>query len=119
MRLVSSLYPAHISRIIGRLSEHFQTTTGTGGMHSWACRHCVHKVPLQILLFISLSICGSRVKCQAAELLVADRLTNSVYRYSESGELLGTLIDGHVDNNLNQPVGLAISPDRTKLFVSN
>jgi sugar lactone lactonase YvrE len=72
-----------------------------------------------MLLFASLCIWGGRASCQAAELLVADRLTDSVYRYSESGELLGTLIDGHVDNNLNQPVGLAISPDRTKLFVSS
>jgi DNA-binding beta-propeller fold protein YncE len=53
----------------------------------------------------------------AGEVLVADRLTNSVYRYSESGALLGTLLTDNV--NLNQPTGLAVSPDGTKLFVSS
>jgi hypothetical protein len=56
---------------------------------------------------------------RADEVLIADRLSDSVYRYSESGQLLGTLIDGTTDNFLNQPIGLAISHDRTKLFVSS
>jgi hypothetical protein len=52
-----------------------------------------------------------------AELLVADRLNNSVYRFSESGELLNTVLaDGE---NLNQPSGMALSPDRSRLYVSS
>jgi sugar lactone lactonase YvrE len=54
---------------------------------------------------------------QAGDLLVADRLSNSVYRYSESGTLLGTVLADNV--NLNQPTGLALSPDLTKLYVAS
>lgn len=54
---------------------------------------------------------------QAGDLLVADRLSNSVYRYSESGVLLGTVLTDNV--NLNQPTGLALSPDLTKLYVAS
>lgn len=53
----------------------------------------------------------------AADLLVADRLTNRVYRYSESGELLGTVLAD--PENLNQPSGIALSADRTQLYVSS
>lgn len=53
----------------------------------------------------------------SAEILVADRLTNSVYRYSSSGALLGTLLTDNV--NLNQPDGLIVSPDGTKLYVAS
>jgi DNA-binding beta-propeller fold protein YncE len=53
----------------------------------------------------------------AAEVLVADRLTNSIYRYSSSGVLLGTLLTDNV--NLNQPAGLIVSPDGTKLYVAS
>jgi sugar lactone lactonase YvrE len=55
--------------------------------------------------------------CQAGELLVSDRLTNSVYRYSESGTFLGTLLTDNV--NLSQPSGLQISPDNKKLYVTS
>jgi sugar lactone lactonase YvrE len=53
----------------------------------------------------------------AADVLVADRLSNSVYRYSETGALLGTVVTDHV--NINQAVGLALSPDLSKLYVSS
>ncbi|MBX9652580.1 SMP-30/gluconolactonase/LRE family protein [bacterium] len=53
----------------------------------------------------------------AAEVLVADRLSNSVYRYSSTGTLLGTLLTDNV--NLNQPDGLIVSPDGTKLYVAS
>ena len=53
----------------------------------------------------------------AAEVLVADRLSNSVYRYSETGALLGTVLSDNV--NINQPAGLALSPDLSKLYVSS
>jgi WD40 repeat protein len=54
---------------------------------------------------------------RAADLLVADRLSNSVYRYSASGALLGPIVDHSAD--LNQPTGIGISPDSKELFVSS
>jgi DNA-binding beta-propeller fold protein YncE len=53
----------------------------------------------------------------AKEILIADRLTNSVYRYSESGTKLGILLTDNV--NLNQPSGMQVSPDLTKLYVAS
>jgi sugar lactone lactonase YvrE len=48
---------------------------------------------------------------------VADRLSNSVYRYSETGDLIGTVL---TDNeNINQATGVALSLDRTNLYVSS
>lgn len=60
---------------------------------------------------------GASVAAVAADLLVADRLTHGVYRYSESGALLGTVVRNAA--LLNQPTGIALSPDYTKLFVSS
>ena len=56
---------------------------------------------------------GSR----AADLLVADRLSNSVYRYSAAGALLGTVVDHSAD--LNQPAGIGMSPDFKEMYVSS
>ncbi|HEX3600347.1 MAG TPA: SMP-30/gluconolactonase/LRE family protein [Lacipirellulaceae bacterium] len=53
----------------------------------------------------------------AADLLVVDRLSNSVYRYSAAGALLGTVVDHSAD--LNQPTGIGMSPDFKELFVSS
>jgi DNA-binding beta-propeller fold protein YncE len=53
----------------------------------------------------------------ATELLVADRLTNRVLRYGESGAFLGVLLEDAV--NLAEPNGMALSPDNTKLFVAS
>jgi sugar lactone lactonase YvrE len=53
----------------------------------------------------------------AADLLVVDRLSNSVYRYDGDGALLGTVVDNSAD--LNQPTGIGISPDFTELYVSS
>lgn len=53
----------------------------------------------------------------ADQLLVADRLSNAVYRYSGNGTLLGTVLTDNV--NLNQPSGMALSPDSTKLYVAS
>lgn len=66
------------------------------------------------VIAISFAPCGSVF---AADLLVADRLSNSVYRYSASGTLLGTVVDHSTD--LNQPTGIGISPDFRKLYVSS
>lgn len=52
-----------------------------------------------------------------AALLVADRLSNSVYRYSNSGTYLNKVITDNA--NLIQPSGLAISPDSTKMYVAS
>lgn len=54
---------------------------------------------------------------RAADLLVVDRLSNSVYRYSAAGALLGTVVDNSAD--LNQPTGIGMSPDFTELYVSS
>ena len=54
---------------------------------------------------------------RAADLLVVDRLSNSVYRYSAAGALLGTVVDHSAD--LNQPTGIGMSPDFKELFVSS
>jgi DNA-binding beta-propeller fold protein YncE len=62
------------------------------------------------LLFVGAS-------ASSAALLVADRLSNSVYRYSNSGALLGTVLTDNV--NLIQPSGVALSPDQTRLYVSS
>lgn len=53
----------------------------------------------------------------AADLLIVDRLSNSVYRYSAAGALLGTVIDHSAD--LNQPTGIGMSPDSTQLYISS
>jgi DNA-binding beta-propeller fold protein YncE len=69
-------------------------------------------------LFAGLFFCiRSASLCQAGEVLVSDRLNNSVYRYSESGAFLGTLLTDNV--NLNQPSGLQLSPDNKKLYVAS
>lgn len=52
-----------------------------------------------------------------AELLIADRLTHGIYRYSESGDYLGTIVRN--PTLLNQPAGIGISPDYSQLYVSS
>ena len=54
---------------------------------------------------------------RASDLLIVDRLSNSVYRYSAAGAVLGTVVDHSTD--LNQPTGIGISPDFTELYVSS
>lgn len=53
----------------------------------------------------------------AGEILVSDRINNSVYRYSPDGSFLGILLTDHV--NLNWPNGIQVSPDQTKLYVAS
>lgn len=60
---------------------------------------------------------GAPPASQAADLLVVDRLSDSVYRYSAAGTLLGTVVDHDAD--LNQPTGIGLSPDFTQLYVSS
>ena len=64
------------------------------------------------------SVCWSAAsESRAADLLVADRISNSVYRYSASGALLGTVVDHSTD--IYQPTGIGMSPDFTELYVSS
>jgi sugar lactone lactonase YvrE len=68
-------------------------------------------------LLLALLCLGLLSPAPAAELLVADRLTNRVLRYSESGSFLGVLLDDPV--NLAEPNGLALSPDGARLYVAS
>jgi DNA-binding beta-propeller fold protein YncE len=70
------------------------------------------------VLLCCVAVCwGVATESRAADLLVADRLSNSVYRYSASGNLLGTVVDHSAD--LNQPTGIGMSPDFHQLYVSS
>jgi hypothetical protein len=69
------------------------------------------------LLIGSVLFCVAPHESRAGDLLVVDRLSNSVYRYSAAGALLGTVIDHSAD--LNQPTGIGMSPDFKELFVSS
>jgi hypothetical protein len=78
--------------------------------------NCFHRAKCALIVGITV-IVGALSESRAADLLVADRLSNSVYRYSASGALLGTVVDHSAD--LNQPTGIGISPDSKELFVSS
>jgi len=72
------------------------------------------------LLLVAMVIASSLAQVRslvAAELLVVDRLANSVYRYGTNGSFLGTLLTD--STNLNQPDGLVVSPDHSKLYVAS
>ncbi|HEX4413022.1 MAG TPA: SMP-30/gluconolactonase/LRE family protein [Lacipirellulaceae bacterium] len=73
------------------------------------------------LALIAVYVCGAVAESRAGDLLVVDRLSFAVYRYSDQGALLGTVV-GPADNlnaNLNQPTGIGISPDAKEIFVSS
>ena len=72
-----------------------------------------------LLLFITVGggLASLPRYANAADVLVADRLSNSVYRYSDTGTLLGTVLTDNV--NINQAVGLALSPDLSQLYVAS
>ncbi len=74
---------------------------------------------LSALLFLAalLHTGSTPSTAHAQEVLISDRLNNSVYRYSSSGTFIGTLLADPA--NLNQPSGLAVSPDLTKLYVTS
>ncbi|WP_428307819.1 SMP-30/gluconolactonase/LRE family protein [Lacipirellula sp.] len=70
------------------------------------------------LAVIALSVLAlSTSRLQAADVLVADRLSNSVYRYSQTGTLLNTVVTDNA--NINQATGLSLSPDLQHLYVSS
>jgi hypothetical protein len=74
---------------------------------------CANRV---VLIGVAL-FCAMPWTSRAADLLVVDRLSNSVYRYSASGALLGTVVDHSLD--IYQPTGIGMSPDFKELFVSS
>jgi hypothetical protein len=80
------------------------------------CRYCHSCAKCALLVGVAV-IFGAPSESSAADLLVVDRLSNSVYRYSASGALLGTVVDHSAD--LNQPTGIGMSPDSKELFVSS
>lgn len=70
------------------------------------------------LVAVGIASCAAQVhSLRAEEILVVDRLTNSVYRYSTGGNFLGTLLTDAT--NLNAPDGLVVSPDLSKLYVAS
>jgi sugar lactone lactonase YvrE len=76
-----------------------------------------------LLLVVAVVLSAAQV-ARGAELLVADRLGNGVFRYSESGAFLGVvtqekLVPGVTPEYLYQPTGIAISPDYSKFYVSS
>ncbi|BBO30911.1 dockerin type I domain-containing protein [Lacipirellula parvula] len=71
---------------------------------------------LLALALVALSVLPTSL-LQAADVLVADRLSNSVYRYSETGTLLNTVVTDNA--NINQATGLSLSPDLQHLYVSS
>ncbi len=70
-----------------------------------------------IPVLLSLWAVPASASVEEEELLVADRLTNRVLRYSASGSFIDVLVDDQV--NLNEPNGLALSPDEASLYVAS
>jgi hypothetical protein len=77
---------------------------------------------------MALGLLSLTTLAKAEVVLVADRLTDSVYAYSADGGYRGVVVSdpfgsdpgvGQPGDFLGQPSGIAISPDRTKLYVSN
>jgi hypothetical protein len=68
-------------------------------------------------LWAALAWTSAAAPLPAADVLVADRLSNAVFRFSETGALLGTVVADSA--NLNHPTGLALSPDLKHLYVSS
>jgi SMP-30/Gluconolactonase/LRE-like region/PEP-CTERM motif len=96
--------------------------------HRWFCAlnslegsnvmlHRFWNQSLLALLVVLSSLAASLGVCHAGQVLVSDRLSNSVFRYSNDGDFLGTLLTDNV--NLNQPSGLQLSPDQSKLYVAS
>jgi sugar lactone lactonase YvrE len=72
---------------------------------------------LSAMVLAAICVGQTLSKSGASEVLVVDRLSNTVDRYSSTGQFLGTLISN--DPNLNQPDGIVVSPDHTRLFVAS
>jgi hypothetical protein len=73
-------------------------------------RHCGALVAAFLSLFCTASL-------ESAEVLIADRLTDRILRYSESGSFLGVLLSD--STNLDEPNGMALSLDSTRLYVAS
>jgi autotransporter-associated beta strand protein len=76
-------------------------------------------LPLRLALPVlaGIGLVGSAHMGGATEMLIADRVSNSVYRYTPDGQFLGVLVKD--PTNLSAPTGIQISPDRSELYVSS
>lgn len=76
---------------------------------------------LRFLAWIPALLCVWTIPAKASvdeeELLVSDRLSNRVLRYTTSGAFAGVLVDDPV--NLDEPNGMALSPDGDNLYVAS
>src|SRR5262245_39073402 len=81
------------------------------------------------LSFVAFSLGAWTSAVQAADLLVVDRLSDAVYRYGRDGTFKNVVVqdpapEGSPDPDpsndfISQPTGIALSPDRTKMYVSS
>jgi hypothetical protein len=72
------------------------------------------------LLLVAATFAFAPAASRAYEILVADRADGgmpNVYRYNSSGDFLGAVLTD--TTGLSLPTGLALSPDKTKLYVSS
>jgi F0F1-type ATP synthase membrane subunit c/vacuolar-type H+-ATPase subunit K len=77
-----------------------------------------------VVVVCSAVVCGVTAPSDAAALLIADRVGNGVFRYSDTGQLLGVvarevIVPGVPPTYLYQPTGIAMSPDYAKFYVSS
>lgn len=69
------------------------------------------------LLFAAVALLNQTSMLAAPQVLVADRLTGRVLSYDVDGNFTGVVVDD--PNNLDEPSGLTLSPDRSKLYVTS
>jgi hypothetical protein len=72
---------------------------------------------LRFFMPMALGVLSLVPMAKAEIVLVADRLSNSVYSYSDAGGYRNVVVNDPV--NLIQPSGLIMSPDRSKLYVAD
>lgn len=70
-----------------------------------------------VLFVATIALVQSLPQRAAGEILVVDRLANTVNAYTDSGSPIGVVLHDAV--NLNGADGLVVSPDHTKLYVSS
>lgn len=70
-----------------------------------------------LVLVAGAIVAGTLSSASAAEVLIADRISNAIHRYTVDGDYIATLVSDGV--NLNQPAGLQLSPDFRHLYVAS
>jgi sugar lactone lactonase YvrE len=129
---VTAAYCPLVSSLSTRLNRAFRPSLWViagrfAELCSTCCRLCreeynmnpLAKVrPRCALLFTCLLVLVGYVsETYAAQVLVSDRISNRILRYDADGNFAGVVVDD--PNNLDQPSGIALSPDRTSLYVSS